>query len=134
MGAIKRLIVMVWVIDNALMKVVRNFFPTAWRRDGECRRCGRCCREIYLTLSPAQAKSPLFLGFYKRWLSWLFDFELIRFDADYPALLFKCGNQRSDGSCGVYFWRPPLCRNYPLIDYFKEPIFLPGCGYTSKKN
>jgi hypothetical protein len=130
---VKRAIIMLWVIDNAVMQALRKIFPTAWQRSGRCLCCGRCCKEIYLSMTPGQARSRLFVGFFRRWFAWLFAFEFIRFDREAPALVFRCLKQRADGRCGNYFWRPPLCRNYPLLDYFKKPCFLPGCGFTSSR-
>jgi Fe-S-cluster containining protein len=83
-------------------------------------------------MTPAQTRSELFTSVSIRWISWLFDFVLLRIDHENNALVFTCRNLTPEGKCGNYFWRPNICRNYPLVDYFEEPKFLPGCGFGAK--
>jgi hypothetical protein len=44
-------------------------------------------------------------------------------------VIFSCGYLQSNGRCGIYRFRPFLCRHYPVLPFFKEPAVLPGCGY-----
>ncbi len=118
------------ILDNFLTALTRKLFPTRYKLTGHCRQCGQCCRRIILTMTPAQARSPLFTNLSVRWISWLFGFRLLEIDHEHDSLVFDCRHQLADGRCGVYRWRPNVCRNYPLVDYFKKPVLLPGCGYT----
>jgi len=128
----KRLLMLFVLLDNVLTNLTKKIFGTKWVLTGKCRQCGTCCREIYLTMTPAQTRSELFTSVSIRWISWLFDFILLRIDHENNALVFTCRNLTPEGKCGNYFWRPNICRNYPLVDYFEEPKFLPGCGFGAK--
>jgi Fe-S-cluster containining protein len=83
-------------------------------------------------MTPAQMQSPFFTNLAIRWISWLFDFKLLGIDRERGYLAFTCKHLQSNGKCGNYFWRPNICRNYPLTDYFEKPVFLPGCGFYAK--
>ncbi|MDD5382085.1 MAG: YkgJ family cysteine cluster protein [Candidatus Margulisbacteria bacterium] len=128
---LKRTIMLFVLADNFLTNLARKIFKTRWVLTGKCRQCGSCCREIYLKMTPGQLRSELFTKLSVRWLSWLFGFKLIRIDRENHYLIFSCEHLTADNKCGNYFWRPNVCRNYPLVDYFKEPGFLPGCGFKA---
>ena len=129
----KRLVLLFILLDNFLTNLPKNlFFKTRWTLEGKCKKCGNCCREIYLKITPRQLSSKLFTNLAIAWISWVYDFILLSVDRDNHYLIFTCKNRREDGSCGNYFWRPNVCRNYPLVDYFEEPKTLPNCGFTSK--
>ena len=129
----KRLIILLILADNFLTNLPKKFlFRTRWVLRGECRQCGTCCREIYLKITPRQLSSEWFTRLAIRWISWVFDFELLRIDRVNFYLVFTCKHLRSDGRCGNYFWRPNICRNYPLVDYFDEPRTLPECGFRAR--
>lgn len=128
---IKRIIMLFVLIDNFLTNSAKSFLKTRWKIAGRCQQCGNCCKGIYLTLTPAQIKSPLFTRIAIRWISWLFDFILLKIDYEDYSLVFTCKHLTLAGKCANYAWRPNVCRNYPLIDYFKEPVFLPNCGFKS---
>jgi Fe-S-cluster containining protein len=83
-------------------------------------------------MTPAQIRSRLFTNLAVRWIGWLFDFIFLGIDAENDYLIFTCRHLTPEGKCGNYFWRPNICRNYPLVDYFEEPTFLPGCGFSAK--
>jgi hypothetical protein len=129
----KRFIMIFVLLDNWLTGSAKKLFPTLWERAGKCNQCGVCCEEIYLKMTPAQMKSPFFTNLAIRWISWLFDFILIRTEPEHNYLVFTCKHLTAEGKCGNYFWRPNVCRNFPLLDYFDEPKFIPGCGFNSQK-
>ena len=126
----RRFLLLFVLLDNWLTNLAKKIFPTKWKRTGSCRQCGQCCKEIYLTMTPAQTRSKLFTTLSIKWITWLFGFILIRVDRENNSLVFTCRYLTPQGKCGNYRWRPNVCRNYPLIDYFKEPKLLPGCGYS----
>ncbi|HTY13314.1 MAG TPA: YkgJ family cysteine cluster protein [Candidatus Omnitrophota bacterium] len=129
----KRFIMVFVLLDNLITGSLKRAFPTNWERTGKCKICGNCCKEILLKATPRQINSPLFANIAVRWISWLFDFILIRVDRENNYLAFTCKHITPSGKCGNYFWRPSVCRNYPLLDYFDEPKFLPNCGYSATK-
>ncbi|MFH1542863.1 MAG: hypothetical protein ABIE84_07245 [bacterium] len=130
---LKRLIISFVLLDNWLTYLPKKYlFKSRFKLAGECKKCGNCCQEIYLRIDPKQLGSKLFTNLAIWWITWLFDFILLGIDYDHYYLIFTCKHTQADGSCGNYFWRPSVCRNYPLVDYFVEPKFLPDCGYSAK--
>ncbi len=129
---LKRLILIFVLLDNFLTNSAKHLFGSRYKLTGSCKQCGNCCRQIYLTMTPAQAGSKFFTNLSVRWISWLFDFILIRIDHEHNSLVFTCRHLTPAGQCGNYRWRPNICRNYPLVDYFDEPKTLPACGFKPK--
>lgn len=128
----KKLIMSLVLADNFLTNLAKKLFPARWKLEGTCRQCGSCCREIHLKLTPGQMRSKLFTSLAVRWISWLFGFILLKIDRENHSLIFTCRYLTAEGKCGNYPWRANVCRNYPLVDYFTEPKFLPGCGFRAK--
>jgi Fe-S-cluster containining protein len=128
--------IMLWLIllDNAITQGLKRLFPTAWKIGGSCKQCGKCCEEILLKAHPALLKGNWITKLTVKWIEWVFQFYLIRIDREGKYLVFSCHHRGADGKCQVYNWRPSVCRNYPLLDYFKEPRFLDGCGYYGVKS
>ncbi|NQT29407.1 MAG: hypothetical protein HQ596_02430 [Candidatus Saganbacteria bacterium] len=133
MQLLKRFLITFILLDNVLTNIPKKvFFRTHWVLEGKCKQCGKCCEEIYLKITPRQLSSKLFAKLAIWWITWLFDFILLKVDYDNHYLIFTCKHRKPDGRCGNYFWRPNVCRNYPLVDYFDEPKVLPGCGYKAR--
>lgn len=128
---IRRFVLAFVILDNYLTNLAKRLFPTRYKLTGKCRQCGNCCRRIILTMTPAQINSRFFTDLSVRWISWLFGFQLIEVDREHCSLVFSCRHQAADGRCGNYRWRANVCRNYPLVDYFEKPKFLPGCGFSA---
>lgn len=119
--------------DNLLNNLLKKYvIRPRYRLSGGCLKCGQCCRAIYLKATRGQIASPLFCKIAVGWIEWLFDFKLKQIDREDHYFIFECRHLKENGSCGNYFWRPSVCRNFPLVDYFKAPVFLPGCGFTSE--
>jgi Fe-S-cluster containining protein len=121
------------LLDNVLTNIPKKlFFKSVWILEGKCKQCGICCKAIGLKISKRQLSSKFFTNLAIKWICWLFDFILLEIDREHGYLIFTCKHLRSDGKCGNYFWRPSICRNYPLIDYFEKPVLLPNCGFKPK--
>ena len=85
-----------------------------------------------MQIDPKQLGSKFFTTIAIKWITWLFDFILLKIDYDNYILEFTCQHCQANGKCGNYFWRPNVCRNYPLVDYFDEPKLLPNCGFKAE--
>jgi uncharacterized cysteine cluster protein YcgN (CxxCxxCC family) len=128
----KKFLMIFVLVDNCLTNLASRLFPRRWQLEGTCRQCGRCCQEIHLKMTPGQMRSKLFTKLAVSWISWLFGFILLAVDEENQSLVFTCKYLTAAGRCGNYPWRANVCRNYPLVDYFDEPKFLPGCGFRAK--
>ena len=132
MKYLKRFIIAFVLLDNWLTNFSRRLVARSkWKLAGKCKQCGVCCEEIYLKITPAQLASKFFGKLAIAWVCWLFDFIYLRTDFTGYYIVFTCKHRLPSGSCGNYFWRPNVCRNYPLVDYFNEPKFIPGCGFKA---
>ena len=96
---------------------------------GSCLRCGKCCRNI-LIFKPNNWWGRAYLkwnmeinGFYPR------KYPEIEVDGQ-KMIIMSCRYFKKDNSCSNYFWRPVMCRRWPLIDNSMSGLrSLPGCGY-----
>ncbi len=119
------------LIDEWMKKLARKIIRPPFQQIGTCKRRGNCC---YYILIP-ELKSfwgRLFLiwhtqvhGFYMRYkTAYLYEGK--------KMLVMGCRYLKKNGSCGQYFLRPQICRQWPLIERFGYPKILKGCGYASK--
>lgn len=128
-----RRIVMCFVIaDNWVTRLSRSFIKSKWVLDGKCNKCGKCCQEIKLYIDPKLANNNITYNIIVWWVSWLFRFDLIGIDRERSDLIFTCKMVSKDGKCTDYKWRPNICRNYPIVDYFDEPVTFKTCGYKAR--
>jgi hypothetical protein len=132
-GICRKLVLTYLIADNALTNFFsKTIFRPKYYLTGKCLQCGQCCRQIYLRAGDDRMNSGFFDRLSVNWLKWAAGFNLLRIDKEDKFYVFSCNKQLSDGRCGDYKWRLPLCRNYPIMDNFKEPVFLPGCGFSAR--
>jgi len=129
---LKKILLTFNIADNWINNRLKCLFPTRYVLTGKCNQCGSCCKRILLSATPNQIRSRLFMNFMIRWYEWLFNFKLLDIDYEDNYIAFSCSRLTPEGKCGAYKWRPGVCRNYPLVDYFKETVTLPECGFRSK--
>ena len=128
---LKRLILALMIFDNLVTQSFKKIIHSKYKRQGSCHKCGQCCEEVYLRMTPKQINAKFFRNLCVRWISWLYGFVLLRMDYSKTSLVFTCEHKGIDKKCLNYSWRPPICRNFPLIDYFEKPVFIKGCGFYS---
>ena len=133
MELLRRAILSLIFLDNFAMRSIKRVFPRNWRLAGKCNKCGKCCKEICLSISPLLLKAKYPLKLIIAWVSWLFDFTFKGVDLNNNYLVFECRHLGPEGLCNNYFWRSNVCRNYPILDYFDEPVLYPWCGYKVDK-
>mgnify|MGYP001606063823 CR=1 FL=1 len=129
---LRRIIMVLVIFDNFIINLIKKVLGSRWILTGKCQQCGTCCQQIVMTMTPAQVKSRFFTDLSIRWISWLFGFQLQAVDEENCAIIFGCQHLTPDNKCGNYRWRPNVCRNFPLVDYFAEPKLLPNCGFRAK--
>lgn len=126
---LRKMVLSLVLMDNFLTNLARKPLRTRWILSGKCKKCGRCCREIHLKIDPRLLNNRFTFSLITMWISWLFCFYLKRVDRRRNYLVFGCKKLKWNGQCGAYYWRPNVCRNYPLVDYFEKPALIRGCGY-----
>lgn len=121
-----------------LIKIYNNFkkffclkiLKKKYYRTGSCKGCGKCCENIYVNHGKKGFiksieefnRLKLFHSFYR---------NLDVIGSDELGLTFKCRHlDPNTRKCTIYFFRPPICRNYPMEEIFKMGgILTEECGY-----
>ena len=119
---------LVILFDLACMRLVQRLYPPRFVLRGGCHQRGACCKQI-LADPPRFIKNTRLVQLFA---TYHLVFHRFRTVARGPngELVFSCGHLQTDGRCGIYRHRPRICRNYPVLPYFKAPQLLPGCGYV----
>ena len=120
---------------NNLFKSLKLFismvFPPKYKLEGQCRQCGRCCRNIvfYNENKPITEDDDLNKLIKE-------DRHLISFYVsgknEKGELLFTCKSLGEDNKCRHYWFRSLYCRRYPLVKSLKTGQYLQPedyCGY-----
>lgn len=113
--------------DALTTAVVRRVRPPRFALQGECVRCGECCRMI-VGDPPGLVKRSGLLSLYIGWHRVFHAFAVTGRGPE-GEVLFTCGHLRADGRCAIYARRPALCRDYPVLPFFEAPRLLPACSY-----
>lgn len=121
-----------------LIKIYNNFkkffclkiLKKKYYRTGSCNGCGKCCENIYVNHGKKGFiksieefnRLKLFHSFYR---------NLDVIGSDELGLTFKCRHlDPNTRKCTIHFFRPPICRNYPMEEIFKMGgILTEECGY-----
>lgn len=120
------------LLDIACHRLVQKVSPPQHVLLGRCLRRGMCCRHIVGHPPAALRRRPWAMGLYLRYHALVHRFEAIA-RTDEGAVVFRCGHLTPAGKCGIYRYRPRVCRTYPLLPYFGAPRLLPGCGYRTTR-
>ncbi len=120
---------------NDLFKSLKLFismvFAPKYKLEGQCRQCGRCCRNIvfYNDNKPITEDDDLNKLIKE-------DRHLISFYVsgknEKGELLFTCKSLGEDNKCRYYWFRSLYCRRYPLVKSLKTGQYLQPedyCGY-----
>ncbi|MEW5819379.1 MAG: YkgJ family cysteine cluster protein [Cyanobacteriota bacterium] len=98
--------------------------PPEYRLEGECKRCGQCCKLMYSldTYTEFDFKITQFLfPAYKR-------FEILGKDEE-GNFMFKCNWVQEDNTCKYYEKRLDMCKKFPNVKYGSLGKVPPGCGF-----
>jgi len=114
--------------------MVQFVLPYKYERTGSCRKCGKCCKEILISIEPWMINQRWIRNFVIWWNEYFNDLRLICCVLDEGYFVFTCQHLTKSGKCGKYNWlRPWFCFEYPRIfNYFEIPTTLKGCGYSFK--
>ena len=97
-------------------------------RRGACARTGLCCRTLGIELPESWVRRPRVVAFFQRWYALVHNFQPIG-PPQGRLLPLSCGYLRDGHTCGIYPFRPKLCREYPQVSLFGKVELHRGCGY-----
>ncbi|MCC6273047.1 MAG: YkgJ family cysteine cluster protein [Deltaproteobacteria bacterium] len=97
-------------------------------RRGSCARTGQCCQALGIELPESWVRRPRVVAFFQRWYALVHHFQPIG-PPQGRLLPLSCGYLREGHVCGVYPFRPKLCREYPQVSLFGKVELHRGCGF-----
>ncbi len=116
------------LMDLGIYALLRKIVRPDYEVRGQCDQRGVCCQHI-VSDPPRWLKRGwplrLYVAFHATWHNF---FVVARGPND--EVIFSCNHLQSDGRCGIWRFRPRLCRDYPLRPIFGIPKVLPGCGFV----
>lgn len=119
-------------LDLLAVALVRRICPPRYEVVGACQRRGACCTQIVAHIPRRLAARPWLLRAFVAMHRWVHNFHVVGRGPN-EEVIFRCHYLTDGGKCGIYRFRPRLCRTYPLLPFFKPPQVLPGCGYRIKR-
>lgn len=96
-------------------------------RTGQCKMTGQCCRAIGIEFPASWATHPRLISALARWHSLRYNFELVGRDEN--LMVYECRYLRSDNRCGIQYFKPKLCRDFPSKPWRGQIRLHKGCGY-----
>ena len=120
-----------WVFINLellALYIIRMIVRPDFVVQGECLRCGACCEHI-VGDPPRFIKNTRLISIYLAYHRLAHRFRPTHRGPN-GEVIFTCGHLKDDGGCGIYRFRPLICRNYPVIPYYSVPGLLPDCTYS----
>lgn len=151
----------VFQTDKLVGKVLRIKERSPYILKGNCQQSGVCCQNIGIVLRYRIFSNSFFIFFLNLFYKYIYNFELIGRVQNHQnqdggnnntnntkteeklkeskqggvMLVYSCHNLSLDNSCGVYPFRPKLCREYPVMGLFRHDKVRKGCGfYFENKN
>jgi hypothetical protein len=115
-------------LDLAAQGLVRTLAPPKYVLQGDCQRCGACCRSLVGDPPQVIKKSSVLLRTFIAYHRATHRFEAYARGPN-GEVLFRCGHLQTDNTCGIYWRRPLVCRTYPVVPSFGIPKLLPDCSY-----
>ncbi len=108
----------------------KNILRKKYYRTGNCKRCGACCKRIYVRHQKDTIKSEKEFKI----LQYLHPFySYLKVEGqDEIGLVFSCSNfDEENHICTIHKSRPGICRRYPDELIFSMGACLSeGCGYS----
>jgi len=95
-----------------------------YKIEGKCNKCGKCCNQI----RSAGMKNEKDLKIMQFIFPWYKNFYITGQD-DNGNIILACKKLKQNGECGIYKFRPLLCRNYPRKHIDFNADMPDGCGY-----
>jgi hypothetical protein len=115
------------LMELGALKLVQLAIPPKFVLLGRCYKSGTCCKQLVAD-PPSWVKRSWLVRLFVAYHRVMHNFEPIARGPN-DEIIFTCRHLQSDNRCGIYAWRPLLCRNYPVLPFIDPPRPLPGCGF-----
>lgn len=114
-------------MERAANWVISYNDRTEYIKQGACRKCGICCKVLAIEYPRFFDKIPGLTCATIKWHEFRYGFTYLNSDENY--FLYTCNFTRPDGRCGIYRFRPRLCREYPKMGIYGRPPSHMTCGF-----
>jgi len=122
----------IYLTDKFAYWLLRLHKRSEYVRRGHCQMTGMCCRNLAIEIPKFLARRSWFVNFIKGWYRSIFNFHALG-TLQENWLVFECHYLTADNQCGIYPYRPKLCREYPLTPLFGHGRLHKGCGFWFTK-
>lgn len=119
----------IW-LDLFTQKLAKWMIPPPYKMAGACLKRGNCCHYILLKEIKGIAGKLVWIwhtefnGFFLR-------DRFFQTETNKNMLVLGCRYLKKNGACGHHFFRPMICRKWPIIEHFGKPHLVKGCGYKA---
>lgn len=100
---------------------------------GGCERTGQCCRNLAIEIPASWAKRSKIVALFNLWYRTVFNFHSVGVIYGnwlvYECHYLKSNADKTKYSCGIYPYRPKLCREFPIVPWFGHGRLHKGCGF-----
>jgi Fe-S-cluster containining protein len=114
--------------DKIAWKLLRYDKKSRDVRQGSCQKTGMCCRDLSIEIPESWARCPWLREGIRRWYRFLNNFQPVG-TLHGRLLVFSCGYLTKENTCGIYPFRPKICREYPAVTLFGHANLHKGCGF-----
>lgn len=118
----------IYIGDLLAQKILVYSRRTEFIRQGSCQRTGQCCRNLAIQIPRSWAKRPKIVRLFNAWYRSIMNFHYLG-TINENWLVFECHYLKNNNTCGVYPYRPKLCREFPLVPLFGHGRLHKGCGF-----
>jgi hypothetical protein len=125
---IRMALVLPVALSSLLIRVERLFRKPAWQIGGRCKKCGRCCELLAMSMPTFAAK----WSFLKQVVCWYYQENygmVFEGSPEEGRLLFRCTSLDGNRLCTIYKRRPRICREYPSPLNRDQPDIRSDCGF-----
>jgi Fe-S-cluster containining protein len=91
-----------------------------------------CCKSLAIEIPLFVARWPWAVKLIHGWYRSIFNFHYLGTLKE-NWLVYECHYLRKDNTCGIYPYRPKLCREFPLTPLFGHGGLHKGCGFWFAK-
>lgn len=127
---LRTLILPFLLLDLCAQSLARKIIRPPYRKEGHCYQRGNCCH--YLLIPEPKGLLGRFFFFWCTQINGFYLRQAKPIDCEGEKMcLMGCRYLKKDGRCAHYHYRPAICRQWPIIEYFGPPRILKGCGFRA---